>query len=248
MKKLLRNPRFWPVPLLIIGLSLLQYSERLGIAGTLDPSLQIGLHRHSLDRILFLVPVIYAGYSFRFRVGVTTCIVASLIMAPRSLFGPADTLDALLETGGIFLIGVLACFWFEAQFRAKEQQRRATTELEAVQEHLQTQIRLSRSNSKRLATLNSISGMLSRSLESDHLLRSAIDLVTEVMEVEVALIFIMDAQSSELRLAACEGVSEEFAQGAKNMGLADGFNRRYEQENRCWSTMLPMTPDCRQGC
>ena len=48
---------------MLAALSLVHYVEQLGIAGT-PPSYHFGLARHSIDRILFLVPAVYAGFIF----------------------------------------------------------------------------------------------------------------------------------------------------------------------------------------
>jgi len=209
---------------MLAGLSVLHYVEYLGIVGTVAPSTHFGLTRHAVDRILFLIPVIYAGYTLRLRVGLGICFAALVIMLPRALFISPSPPDALLETGGILVVGTLTCFWFEAQLKAKEQRQQASRELEAIQVDLQTHIRLSRSNEKRLATLNAISGMLSRSLDLEELLSSALDMVMDVMEVEAALIFSLDEESSLLRLMAYDGVSDRFAQGVDRIKLGEGFN------------------------
>ncbi len=226
MKKLARNPRFWPIPVMILALSVLHYAGPLGIPGVSTPGLGSPLSRYSLDQLLFLIPMAYAAYAMRFNIGVATCLVAFLVMVPHAVLFSQYHVDALLEIGGVMVAGLLACFWFEAQRRAVEQKREATKELESVQENLQTQIRLSRSNAKRLATLNSISSMLSRSLEAEHLLRSAIELVTEVMEVEVAMIYTLDKDFPQLRLAAFDGVSDRFVAEAKSLSLDVGFSAR----------------------
>jgi len=211
---------------MLVALSTLHYAEQLGIIGTIHPSSHFGLTRHAVDRILLLVPIMYAGFNFRLGAGLAICFIASLIMLPRALFISPTPPDALLESGGVLLIGVLACLWFEAQRKVKEQRQQATIELEGVQQELQSYIRLSRSNEKRLATLNAVSNMLSRSFEPEEVLHSALDMVVEVMEVEVALIFFLDEGARELRLMAYEGVSDKFARGVDRMKLGEGFNGR----------------------
>jgi PAS domain S-box-containing protein len=106
----------------------------------------------------------------------------------------------------------------------KKQRQKATSELEAMQQELQLHVRLSRSNEKRLATINAICTMLSRSLELEQVLRNALDMVMEVTEVEVALIFSLDKRAQELTIMAYEGVSDEFAQDVDRMKLGEGFN------------------------
>ncbi len=234
MKRLALDPRFWLISLTMAALGVLHYVSQLGVPGTSPPSEHFGLSRHTLDRILFLVPVMYAGYSFRLRAGLIACLAALLVMLPRVIFLSPAPLDALVETAGVLVVGVLGCVWFEGRQSAREQQQRATREMEAVQETLQRQIRLSRSNSKRLATLNAISGMLSRSLDLESLLRSAIDMVVEVMEAEVAVIFTLGKDPPSFTLAAHEGLSEEFARGAQTLGLADGFRGLDMQTGEPW--------------
>ena len=225
-KRVAQNAHFWLILAMLVAISILHYAEQLGIIGTLSPSLHFGLSRHALDRTLFLVPIIYAGFTFRLGAGLTIGFIALLIMLPRALFISPVPLDALLESGGVLVTGALACFWFESRLKAREQRRQATIELETTQQELQSYIRLSRSNEKRLATLNAVSNMLSRSFELEEVLHSALDMVVEVMETEIALIFFLDEEAQELRLMAHEGVSDKFARSMDRVKLGEGFNGR----------------------
>jgi len=225
-KRVAQSAHFWLILVMLVAISILHYVEQLGIVATVPPSFHFGLARHALDRILFLVPIIYAGFTFSLRAGLAICFITLLIMLPRALFISPSPLDALLESAGVLLIGALACFWFRARLEVKEQRQQATIELEEAQEELQSYIRLSRSNEKRLATLNAVSKMLSRSFEPEEVLHSALDMVMEVMEAEVALIFFLDEGAQELRLIAYEGVSDKFAQDVDRMKLGEGFNGR----------------------
>lgn len=229
LKRLVQSTQFWFIVAMLAAISILHYAEQLGIVDTGHPGSQLGLTRHAMDRILFLVPIIYAGFIFRLWAGLTTCFVALLIMLPRALFISSNPLDASFEIAGILLVGVLACMWFETRLKGKEQRQQAAKELETVQDQLQSHIRLSRSNEKRLATLNAIASMLSRSLEPEQVLGSALDMVMDVMEVEVALIFFLDEDTQELRLMAYEGVSDRFARDVDRMKLGEGFNGRVVQ-------------------
>ena len=224
LKNIARSVHFWIILAILAALSILHYAEQLGIAGTADPSSHFGLTRHAMDRILFLLPIFYAAFIFRLWAGVAVCLVALIVMLPRALLISSSTPDAMLELGSVLVIGVLVCFWLEARLKIKEERKEVAGELETMQQDLQAHIRLSRSNEKRLATLNAISSMLSRSLELGVVLRNALDMVMEVMEVEAALIFSLDEGSQELRLMAYDGVSERFARDVDRMKLGEGFN------------------------
>jgi len=227
LKRAVQSVHFWLILAMLVALSILHYIEELGLG--ICPLCYFGFTRHTLARILFLVPVIYAGFSLRLWAGLATAFITLLIVLPRALFISPSPIDALVESGGIVFTGILACFWFDAQLKRKEERRQATTELDTVQQELQSHIRLARSNEKRLATLNAISTMLSHSLDLGQALRNALDMVTEVMETEVALIFSLDEKAKELRVLAYEGVSDKFARDVDQLKLGEGFNGRVAQ-------------------
>ena len=223
LKQVARSPHFWIVLTLLAALSLLHYVEQLGIVGT-SPSYHFGLVRHSIDRILLLAPAVYAGFFLGLRAGLVTCFIAFLIMLPRSLLFSPSPADALLESAGIVILGGLVCFLFKIRHEMDMQRRQSATDLETMQQELQSHIRLSRSNEKRLATLNAISALLSRSLDMRQVLRAGLDMLMEVMEVEAALIFSLDERTQELKLIAYEGMSEKFAQSVNHLKVGEGFN------------------------
>jgi len=224
VKKIAQSVHFWLILAMLVVLTILHYAEQIGIVGTEDPSTHFGLTRHAMDRILFLLPMIYAGFVFRLWTGLAVCFVALVIMLPRALIISPSIGDALLEVGSVLLIGILASFWLESRSKRKVERQQAARELGTVQQDLQAHIRLSRSNEKRLATINAISGMLSRSLELGLVLRNALDMVMDVMEVEAAIILSLDEGSQELRLMACEGVSDKFIQDIDHIKLGEGYN------------------------
>ena len=63
-----------------------------------------GLTRHTLDRILFLVPIVFAGFAFGWRGAVTVSFVALACMLPRAILISPVPKDALFETGAVFVV------------------------------------------------------------------------------------------------------------------------------------------------
>jgi len=218
---LIRNRNFWLVVVLLVLCGTLQYIELTGIAGT-PPSLHFGLTRHALDRILFLVPIIYASFTFRLKGGLITSFVALAIMLPRAILISPVPRDALLETGGILAIGILASWgvWTRAQERDKT--RAALAELQSAHEILQHYVQSARKNEKRQTILNTISTLLGESLELEKILDKATHMVSELMEVEVTLIFSLDEEDQKLRIVAYEGVSDEFARAVDGIKIGEG--------------------------
>lgn len=224
MSRMARSIHFWVILAILALLAVLHYADLLGIAGASSSGAPFGLTRHAIDRILFLLPMIYAAFVFRLGAGLVVCLITLAIMLPRALLVSPSPGDALLESFSAVVIGALACFWLNARLMRKEERQQATAELETIQQDLQAHIRLARSNEKRLATINAMSGMLSQSLELGFVLRNALDMVMEVMEVEVATIFSLDDTTQELRLMAADGVSDQFGEYMDHIKVGEGFN------------------------
>lgn len=219
-----RNIHFWLIIALMIGLTVFHYIEELGIIDSPDQSLHFGFQRHAMDRILFLLPIVYALVAFGFTAGVVTTVLALAAMLPRAIVWSPDVRDSAFEITAVMIIAAVVCLWFRSRIKGEEQRQQAAAELDSMQDELQSHIRLARSNEIRLAMLNAISSMLSHSLELNSLLRSAINTVMDVMEVEVVLIYSLDESSLELIPIAYEGVTDRFIQNVSNIKLGEGFN------------------------
>jgi len=214
--------------MLAIGV-ILHYPQQ--ILSTDSPSLFsfLGLTRHAVERIFFLLPISYAGFIFGIKAGLASLVVALLIMLPRVFLISLYLPDALLETSGIILIGALVNLSFEGYRREQKRRQQVLLKLESAQQELQSQVEVIRSNEKRLAALNEVSAIVSQSLELEDILNVATDKVREVMSLEVALVFLLDEEGQELVLKTYRGVSEEFTAGLKGLKVGEGFNGRVAQ-------------------
>jgi len=217
-----RNIHFWLLLALVVILTAFHYIEQLGIIDA--TSFHLGLQRHAMDRILFILPIVYALFVFGLTGGIVTSVIALSAMLPRAIIWSPDLRDAFFEISAVMVIAAVVCLWFRSRIRSEEQRQQAAAELDSMQDELQSHIRLARSNEIRLSMLNAISGMLSYSLELNSLLRSAISTVMDVMEVEVVLIYSLDENSHELTPIAYEGVTDKFIKEARGIKLGEGFN------------------------
>ena len=227
--RIIYSGHFWiVVAMFAIGI-VLHYPQQ--ILGTGLPSLFsfLGLTRHAMERVLFLLPITYIGFIFGIKAGLASLAVALVIMLPRAIFISPSLPDALLETGGVILIGGLVNLWFEGYRREKERRQKVVLKLEAAQQELQSHVQALGSSEKRLAALNEVSAIVSQSLELQDILKAATDKVREVMDLEVALVFLLDEDSQELVLKVYQGVSEEFTAGLEGLKMGEGFNGRVAQ-------------------
>jgi two-component system, NarL family, sensor histidine kinase DegS len=189
----------------------------------LAPSFHFGLVRHSLDRILFLLPIIYTSFIFKQRAGLIVCGAAVVVMLPRVIFLSPAPADALLETVGVAAIGIFACLWISTRTTQSEKFHKMLSELETAHHSLQRYVVLTRDNERRLTVLNTISNVLTESLELKTILQKAIHLVMELMDVEVVLIYHLDSDAGELILVAHGGVTDAFTREVGKVKVGEGL-------------------------
>jgi signal transduction histidine kinase len=209
----------------VVGL-ILHYPQQILLA-YLFPPLDFG--GFAIERILFLLPISYAGFMFGVRAGFMGIAVAVAIMLPRVfLFSPNPT-DALLETSSVVIVGGLVNLWFQGYRKERERTQQTLLKLETAQGELQSYIRVVRSNEKRLTAFKEVSDVVSQSLELQDVLNAAINKVMEVMKAEVAKVFMLNEESQELELEVYQGISEESAVEVNRLKVGEGFNGRVVQ-------------------
>lgn len=221
--RFLRNPHFWLILTLFGICGSLHYAEQIGIIGAIPRSLHSGLTRHALDRMLLLLPITYSVFAFGLVGGLAACFAALLVMLPRAIFISPAPLDAFVETGSILLVGTLVCLlvWTRDQKETKTQAFLA--ELRSAHEILQHWAQEAKRNERQLNILNTISTLIVGSLELEELAHKSIHIVSELMEVEIALMFYIDEETHELRLLSHEGVSDEFARTLDRMKIGESI-------------------------
>ena len=161
------------------------------------------LERHVVERIVFLLPVAAATFAFRADrradhpgPGHSHHAAAH----PVALLTPGD---AWLEMLAILLVGGIVIWMIATQEREKRLRQDAVS---------------------RLRTINLISTHVTRSLELEQILNSALDSILEVTGVEVGFIYLVDRGAEDLVLTVERGVPAE---------LADEFRRIRMGETLC---------------
>jgi len=161
VKGVIRNPHFWVILVLLVFCTIHHYPRQIGLPTALFPDLLFGLTRHTIDRVFYLVPIVYAGYVFGAATGSATASVALLLMLPRAIFISPSPPDALFETATVILVGVSANLWFRArrakEIKAVEEREQATASMVTAQEKLRSQLRTTIKYEKELTMLSNIS-------------------------------------------------------------------------------------------
>jgi len=134
--KLLLNFHFWIVMALFGGSVLLHYPQIIPFIEPVEPDSFLFLTRHSIGRLVLLLPVTYAALVFGLSAGLASLAAAVLIMLPN-LFLLPQIIDDYIEMAGIVVIGLVVNLWLESYWSDKKHRQQAYTRLETAQRELQ---------------------------------------------------------------------------------------------------------------
>jgi len=223
---LVRKPVFWFIIILLILITIPYYAEALEHPWLIASLIaKLGLSRHAFERILYLAPIAWSGFLFGWSGALAVSITSVALMLPR-VFWLSDTpRDALFETIAVFIAGNVVAISFALLRREREYR----AQLEVARRDLEYNIEIIRGSEKRLAALNQIVSTVSQSLDLNQVLESAIDNVVNVMQVDIAWIYLLNEEGDELVMSVYRGVPEEVIKALDRLKVGEGFNGRVAQ-------------------
>jgi len=212
--KFLLNYHFWIIVALLFVITVLYYS--FPISGLIHYD-TLGLTRHSAERILLLIPIVYSAIIFGFKGGVTCLALALGIMLPYIFVNGLNRTEAVLDVIGVTLVGLLVNGWVWNIQGERRRRQRTIEKLENAQQKLAI-------DERRLKVLNNIFHSLSRVSDIQESLDRALDQIIQLMNLDMALIFVLNKAGNELDLQAYRGVTNEFVDGVKQLKVGEGLN------------------------
>jgi two-component system sensor histidine kinase DegS len=99
----LRNPHLWIIIILFIVLTISHFSQ-----GVFSLPTALGLSRYSFERLLYLLLMLYAGWTLGIIGSGVLWLSSSIAMLLRTFLISANFRDALLESLSVLVIGALA--------------------------------------------------------------------------------------------------------------------------------------------
>ncbi len=215
---------FWIIIVLFTVITLLLYRDIIWSSGLRSEFFLFNLSRHTIERNLFLIIALYTGFVFGILPTLIVIGTSLIVMLPQAVMYSQNPPDAILEVTLVTIAGLVFCNWISIKESDDRRYKKAVSALEKTQEQLQTRIREARANARRLATLNTISNALSQYLDPAKVIETAVEMVGEVMEVEVILVYTVEAKLGELHLTAYEGISADSAAELDRVKIGEGFN------------------------
>ena len=143
----IRKPGFWFILAILVAISIPHYEEALGHPSFICHIMStLNLDRHAFERVLYLAPIVWAGFIFAWRGAFITSLAALACMLPRALLISEYPKDALFESSAVFVIGNVLAISFHSLRREREhriqlevvqqEQQGATEELKVMQQNL----------------------------------------------------------------------------------------------------------------
>ena len=205
LKRIVSTRYFWIVAAMLAASTFLHYFTP---QVRLLPLTSFPLARHTIERIIFILPVAGATFAFGQAGGLITLAIAFLIMLPRIFLLSPSSVDALLETVAVAVVGYLVIWMIETQEKEKRLRQKAVARLQAI---------------------NSVCSIVTGSLELEQIFGGALNKVLEVTGLDAGLIFFLSKQAQELILTAYRGISKESAAEMDRLKLGEGFCGRVAQ-------------------
>lgn len=135
--KILSSIHFWIVALLFLGSILLHYPQLIPFIEPLEPESFLFLTRHSVGRLILLLPITYTALVFGLKGGIASLAVALIVMLPDVFLSKQITADDMIEIVAIFVIGLVVNFWLESYETDKRHRQQAYLKLERAQRELE---------------------------------------------------------------------------------------------------------------
>ena len=239
-----KEVHFWVIVAIMTCGTILYYADRIPLIEMAESSLRLDVARHSVHRILSILPVAYAAFVFGLRGGLLASSVIAALLLPRVFLVASEAEEALIEVAAFFFIGAFVSWLIDVQNKEKAQHQETIVSLQWAQQELRSHISLVETEERRLSAINAVLGVVSESLELRDILGLAVDKVCDVMGVEICLLFLLDEEAGELSLEAYRGVPEEFAASIERMKVARASMGEWPRPGRHWWWKMPrVIPD-----
>ncbi len=123
----LRNPHLWIIIILFVFLTISHFTQFVSQIPVLDKisiPAALELSRHSLERLFYLLLILYAGWTLGIIGGAAVWLSSAVAMLLRTFLISPDFRDALLESLASLVIGALAITLMAAYHQNKRQQEK----------------------------------------------------------------------------------------------------------------------------
>ena len=132
---ILRKPGFWLILAVTVLITVPHYNTSLQHPGFISQLMaDLNITRHTFERILYLAPIIWAGFLFGWWGAFVTSLASITCMVPYVVIYSNPPLQSAFEIGSVVVIGCVVSLGFTALRRERQYRNR----LESIQQELKT--------------------------------------------------------------------------------------------------------------
>lgn len=186
--EIFRNHHFWIIVAMFIAGLMLHYPQQLLTLDSSSIFASAGLTRHTVERVYLLAPIAYGSYFFYIRGTLISLGIAGSIMYPRALFISANQVDALFESSGVIVIGIVFGLLLRAYRKEKDYLATAVSQLEESRQKLLTSEETQRNISELLSRIVDGSPIATFVIDGKHKVlywNQAIEALTRIYKEEI---------------------------------------------------------------
>jgi PAS domain S-box-containing protein len=227
--EVLKEPHFWVILAIMTCGTVFYYADHIPLIDSVEQSLRLDFARHSVHRILSILPVAYAAYVFGLPGGLLASSVIAALLLPRVFLVASEAEEAAIEVAAFLFIGAFVSWLIDVQNKEKARHKETIASLEWAQGELHSHIQAIENEERRLSAINAVLGVVTESLELQDILGLAMDKVSDVAGVEICLLFLLQEEAGELTLEAYHGIPDESAPAIETIKVGEGFNGRVAQ-------------------
>jgi len=222
-KSFFYSPHFWLIAGIILFITISNYGNTIPALQSLIPGSESSQSGIIIGYALYLIPVSYSYFIFGLRGSLLVLAIFLLTMLPEAAFLSKYPIRSFIVVSGTVLGGSAALLLADLYKRQRDEINITRERLELAHRKLHSRAKSAIEHEDRMAALTAFSAMLNQSLDIGEVIKTAIKMVVEVMQVEVVIIFSLDAKNEELRVIAYEGVDYKYAAVVDRIKLGRGF-------------------------
>jgi len=122
---IIRNPGFWLILAVTALISIPHYIDGLNHPAFINQFISgLGLTRATFERVLFLAPIIWAGFIFGLRGAFYISLLAVVVMLPKAVLFSENSGVSIFEIIVIFVVGNVLSLSFASLRREREYRKR----------------------------------------------------------------------------------------------------------------------------
>jgi PAS domain S-box-containing protein len=130
---ILRKPGFWLILAVMVLITIPHYNTSLQHPGFISQLMSdLNITRHTFERILYLAPIIWAGFLFGWWGAFITSLASIACMVPHAVIYSNPPVQSAFEIGAVVVIGCLISMGCVSLRRERQYRNR----LEAIQQDL----------------------------------------------------------------------------------------------------------------